>query len=270
MSAKMTLSELHNKLFDILCIIDDISQQENVTYFIDSGTEIGAAREHDFVPWDDDMDIKVLAEDYPAFKKALQENLPPFMHIVEPDIFSPAFYDFTVRVYDERYLLRAETPSEKCYNNYNNYVGTDVFIFNQVNNSFLSKKSILLKTKILYGLGMAHRHSSDSKKYSFIPKIQIKFLTFIGKGISSKKICYLWKKMILKERKCKKPCRFTSNYSIPSLRFFNEEIYRGVTYLPIRGRNFPVPIGYDEELKQQYGDYMKPPKDRNKFIKHLY
>ena len=93
----MTIYELHNHLYNTLCIIDDICQKNNVRYFLDSGTEIGSVREKDFIPWDDDMDIKVLLEDYPAFKKAMEKNLPPYMHLIEPNAFSPAFYDFTIK-----------------------------------------------------------------------------------------------------------------------------------------------------------------------------
>ena len=32
-------------------------------------------REKDLIPWDDDIDIQLRLEDYPAFKKAMEENL---------------------------------------------------------------------------------------------------------------------------------------------------------------------------------------------------
>ena len=78
-------------------------------YCRDSGTEIVAAREKDFVPWDDDVDIKVLREDYPAFRAALQRELPDTIRFVEPDQFSPMFYDFISRVQFKDLPMRAET-----------------------------------------------------------------------------------------------------------------------------------------------------------------
>ena len=41
----MTIEELHDQLFSVLCIVDDICRKENVRYFLDSGTAIGAVRE---------------------------------------------------------------------------------------------------------------------------------------------------------------------------------------------------------------------------------
>ena len=43
----MTMDELHDQLFQLLCEIDDICKRNGVRYFLDSGTEIGAAREKD-------------------------------------------------------------------------------------------------------------------------------------------------------------------------------------------------------------------------------
>ena len=73
---KMKREELHKLLFETLCIIDDICKKENVRWFLDSGTELGSLREQDIIPWDDDMDIKVFREDYPAFCEAMRKHLP--------------------------------------------------------------------------------------------------------------------------------------------------------------------------------------------------
>lgn len=75
------------------------------------------------------MDIKILAKDYSRFLDAMKRKLPSYLHIVEPDIFSPYFYDFSIRIYDDRWLLRAETEEDLVYKNYQNRVGTDMFIF---------------------------------------------------------------------------------------------------------------------------------------------
>ena len=115
---KMKREELHKLLFETLCIIDDICKKENVRWFLDSGTELGSLREQDIIPWDDDMDIKVFREDYPAFCEAMRKHLPEYLHFIEPQDYSPAFYDFIPRIYDERYPLREETAEDRYYKNY--------------------------------------------------------------------------------------------------------------------------------------------------------
>lgn len=265
----MKIAELHDKLFGILCIIDDICIAENVRYFVDSGTALGSVREKDFISWDDDMDIKVLAEDYPRFKEAMLKNLPEHMHLVEPQIFAPGFYDFTVRIYDDRWLMRNETEEDIYYGNYQNYVGTDVFIYSKAPNSQLGQKLIRLCTKILYGMGMAHRYQVNDQNYTLMQKIQTKILCCIGKNVSVKWICDQWYKRIVNYEKLNFNRRFTSNYRIKNMRFFPNEWYENTIYGEIRGRKVPLPVGYDQELTALYGDYMNPPADRSIYIQHL-
>ena len=52
----------------------DFLTENNIQYFISSGTLIGAMRHKGFVPWDDDFDTGVLREDFEKVKKILKDN----------------------------------------------------------------------------------------------------------------------------------------------------------------------------------------------------
>ena len=42
-----------------LKIITQILEQDNLAYFLDMGTLLGAVRDQSFIPWDNDIDIGV-------------------------------------------------------------------------------------------------------------------------------------------------------------------------------------------------------------------
>ena len=148
---KMKREELHKLLFETLCIIDDICKKENVRWFLDSGTEIGSLREQNIIPWDDDIDIKVMREDYPAFCEAMRKHLPEYLHFIEPQDYSPAFYDFIPRIYDERYPLREETAEDRYYKNYQNRIGIDVFIYDVAPDNAFKREMMKVAEKIALG-----------------------------------------------------------------------------------------------------------------------
>ena len=69
-------------LLDILVEFDRICKDNGITYWLDSGSLIGAARHGGFIPWDDDLDVCILKKDHRKMRKALEKDLKaPFSFI---------------------------------------------------------------------------------------------------------------------------------------------------------------------------------------------
>lgn len=60
---------------EILKEIDRICQKHNIKYFLAGGTLLGAVRQGCSIPWDDDLDIGFLRDDFEKFKKACKTEL---------------------------------------------------------------------------------------------------------------------------------------------------------------------------------------------------
>lgn len=76
---------------EILAKFDSICREQGLTYFLDSGTALGAMRHQGFIPWDDDIDVGMPREDYDRFMEIGQELLGEefFLQNRESDPNSP-------------------------------------------------------------------------------------------------------------------------------------------------------------------------------------
>ncbi len=60
----------------ILSIFDRVCAEAGLRYWLDSGTLLGAVRHGGFIPWDDDVDVKMPIDDYRRFLELGPELLP--------------------------------------------------------------------------------------------------------------------------------------------------------------------------------------------------
>jgi lipopolysaccharide cholinephosphotransferase len=66
-----TLKDFQREMLRLLTVIDGVCRSNNIEYWLDAGTLLGAIRHKGFIPWDDDIDIGVPAGDYHRLIAAL-------------------------------------------------------------------------------------------------------------------------------------------------------------------------------------------------------
>ena len=59
------------KMLDVLVEFSRICKENGITWWLDSGTLLGAVRHGGFIPWDDDVDVCVMKKDYKRLRKIL-------------------------------------------------------------------------------------------------------------------------------------------------------------------------------------------------------
>ncbi|WP_431605313.1 LicD family protein, partial [Duncaniella dubosii] len=59
-------------MLDMLKKINRICVENNIKYWLSSGTCIGALRHGGFIPWDDDVDLEMLEEDFKKLRRVMR------------------------------------------------------------------------------------------------------------------------------------------------------------------------------------------------------
>ena len=71
------LAKLHATQLEIMDEIHRICTNNNIEYFLDSGSALGAVRHKGFIPWDDDIDVGMIRDQYDRFVDCCKTQLSP-------------------------------------------------------------------------------------------------------------------------------------------------------------------------------------------------
>lgn len=82
---------------EVLEVIAGICDKHNIKWFADCGTLLGAVRHRGFIPWDDDLDIGMLQNDYIKFNEIIKEELPAGYRVLNLDT-EPGYDNFITRI----------------------------------------------------------------------------------------------------------------------------------------------------------------------------
>lgn len=71
----LKVSDVHCVLLRMMKDIDRVCKKHDIPYWLCGGSALGAVRHQGFIPWDDDMDICMMREDYLRFINIAEEEL---------------------------------------------------------------------------------------------------------------------------------------------------------------------------------------------------
>lgn len=168
------------RMLEMLKFIDQVCKDNNLTYWIDSGTLLGAARHGGFIPWDDDVDIAMPMEDAEKFKQIMIHNNPSDEFVIQCHETDPGYYGVWPVLRD----LKSEYIQDSHMHNRRKYRGlqVDIFPMNQKINKYFHRIAGILINYFISDSLQNNPHIKIDTRYTCITKFilpLLKKLSFI-------------------------------------------------------------------------------------------
>ena len=250
---------------DLLNEFIQLCEHNDIKYYVIGGTLLGAVRHQGFIPWDDDIDVAIMRSDYDR----LCEIAPS--HFKHPYFFQTEELDYGFSHPFAR-LRNTETTAIPSYDadsklKYNQGIWIDIFPIDNIPDNPLEKskwiKEVQKNHLKIWALGrITLRYRTPFKRDSFLKK---------GRFIIGPVLKYLFERfhipnpyLIKYERLARKyegektkQCGLVWFYRENEWTFWDRSLFDEYELMPFENLSVRVPIGYNEVLEKQYGDWRK-------------
>lgn len=253
-----TVSTLSKRVWqiqlDMLGVLLKVCKKYNLKIWAEGGTLIGAIRHKGFIPWDDDIDMIMLRDDYTRLVEVapIEFKYPYFFQAAETEknyIRGHA----QLRKSDTAAILPCD-----IWQNFNQGIFIDIFVAD-----VLPDNSNGLRERIYTALETKRSRMYNALYGSLLSRHPIKYLKDY---LSVRKIGMLNSYVSMCSLIVYSPIKSTQMADVLFSSLHHKKITRELSWyketlmLPFEDIEVPVPSGYNEILMTQYGDYMKPVK----------
>ncbi|WIV18895.1 LicD family protein [Paenibacillus polygoni] len=252
------LKKLQKEMLLLLLEVDRICRKHNIQYFLAYGTLIGAVRHGSFIPWDDDVDIEMLREDYEKFCELCKTELDHTKFSLQNQQ-TDQHYNWVfgkLKLKNTSYVRSGQEHLKQ-----QDGIFIDIFPLDHITDNRFKQRLTLLICKVCRKILWAQ----VGKKNASQPLLRgiYKLLSYIPRSL----IVSIFNFMA----KCdnRKNTSFLVSHNYLSGYIFKREWYDSVITLEFEGHLFYAPKGYDKTLSMIYGEYMKlPPVEKRQGNSH--
>lgn len=249
---------------DILKYVDRYCTEHGLRYFLGDGTLLGAIRHHGYIPWDDDIDIRMPRPDYNKLIECFNANVKKeHFKLVAPK--SPESQFYFAKIIDTR------TVKVEPYLNYKNGVlGVDIDVFPldgcPDDEAFFTKWALELcgyNKALIYKKKRLTRSLLSGAKDIFLNRTRAKFVPFMTCNEIVDKVAYMLMQYPFEKSRYICAIGVDDRFRVPA------ECVQDYILAEFEDGMFRIPYGYDELLKAQYGNYRKLPPVEQQVTHHV-
>ena len=258
------LPKLHNCQLIIAREIKRLCDKHNIKYFIIAGTLLGAVRHGGFIPWDDDMDIGMLREDYEKFLKVAKTELGGDFFLQTPETDKNYGLPFAKILLNGTVLVEATAGSDAKKG-----IFVDVFPFDSVPESDEGKENHNKKTYLYKRLLLAKLNYNVCAKNDYVKRAVYFALKVMSAFYSHDKLVKKLESEITRYNNSKTEdiVNIGGAYGYKK-ETIKADWVRDTVEIPFEDMTISAPVDYIKYLETFYGDYMTPPPEDKRYNRH--
>ncbi|MGK4036775.1 LicD family protein [Lactobacillus crispatus] len=258
--------KVQKKEIEILSEFDRLCKEYHIKYTLAGGTMLGAVRHKGFIPWDDDIDVYVLRDDFIKIRKIFPKKLSSQYFYQYQKTDNDYYYPFDkIRmnntIFEETFLSN---------HNINHGVFIDVFPIDAIPNNKIKRSVHYLHYRLLR-IGLMSKYININARKGK-KKMAARFARMMFKFYPIKRLydnCdALASKYVDNIDNVKQVRNLNSVGSDGARETYNLEDFLELKVTPFEGKTFLISKNCDEMLKKEYGDYMKLPPVSERTTRH--
>lgn len=241
---------------EVLQEVARICERHQIQWFADFGTMLGAVRHRGFIPWDDDLDICMLPDDYVRFNEIAEKELPDGCYIPHGEGND---FRLITTVWSTRDICTEPAHLQK-YHGFPFVAGVDIFPVYYVPSDpeLAARQKQQLRLTYRAACSINEENQALKEAEAILSQIEEQLGVRLDRQKPLKDQLFLLVKQLF--------LRYTAQdaqeaahgtwflYDLP--RKYPLTCFRDTIQLPFETAHVPVPAGYDRMLTTVYGDYM--------------
>jgi len=231
--------------------VDELFKANNISYTLLGGSVLGAIRHKGFIPWDDDIDVGILRQDYDTAEKLLA-----------------TLQSYTYEYAENHIIPDAPVGHLRFSKDKSNFASSptiDVFALDYVPSTKLQQKKLRFFANIYHACVLRRAPENRGK----LNKLVLKALFYFLPNLLLDHLQDISKQKLL-DQSLKQQGYIGNIFGAwGEKEYFQENVYTDLIFKSFEGLKLPIPRSYESYLSQLYGNYMQLPPIEQRVPKHF-